>query len=152
VDVEHAPARLRGLPSWLLGQASIEARRLVGTVLAEAGLHRSQYALLASLDEFGPLSQVSLSDRSGLDRSDVVRWVDDLTAQGLSERTRDPRDRRRNVVSMTEHGRRRLAELDIRLARAQDELLRDLSEEDRRQLVVLLGRILGADAGQSEMS
>ena len=62
--------RLRALPSWLLGQLSIEARRVVGEVLAEHDVHRSQYALIASLDEFGPPSQTELSDRSGLDRSD----------------------------------------------------------------------------------
>ena len=78
MDVEGAPSRLRALPSWLLGQVSVRARRVVGDVLAQEGVHRSQFALMASLDEFGPLSQTALSDRSGLDRSDVVRWVDDL--------------------------------------------------------------------------
>ena len=65
MDVENAPDRLRSLPSWLLGQASMEARRIVGGVLTAEGLHRSQYALLSSLEQFGPLSQTELSERSG---------------------------------------------------------------------------------------
>jgi DNA-binding MarR family transcriptional regulator len=143
MDVVNAPDRLRSLPSWLLGQASMEARRVVGQVLAAEGLHRSQYALLASVEQFGPLSQIALSERSGLDRSDVVRWVDELADHGLVERTRDPDDRRRNVISITDQGRHRLAVLDTRLGRAQDELLAGLSTSDREQLVLLLGRVLG---------
>jgi MarR family transcriptional regulator, lower aerobic nicotinate degradation pathway regulator len=143
VDVDNAPNRLRSLPSWLLGQAAVEARRVVGDVLAGEGLHRSQYALMASLEEFGPLSQTALSDRSGLDRSDVVRWVDGLAAGGLVQRTRDPGDRRRNVISITRQGRHRLEELDARLGRAQQDLLRTLSDEERKLLIVLLGRLLG---------
>jgi DNA-binding MarR family transcriptional regulator len=145
MDVGNAPNRLRTLPSWLLGQASVEARRVVSEVLAEAGLHRSQYALIASLEEFGPLSQTALSERSGLDRSDVVRWVDGLAEHGLVERTQDPGDRRRNVISITDPGRRQLEELDARLGGAQDALLRALSTEDRKQLIMLLGRVLGLE-------
>jgi DNA-binding MarR family transcriptional regulator len=143
MDTDNAPDRLRTLPSWLLGQASAEARRMVGEVFAAEGVHRSQFALLAALAQFGPLSQAALSDRSGLDRSDVVRWIDDLTARGLAERTRDPADRRRNAVSLTPAGRDRLDRLDTRLAGAQDALLRPLSGPERAQLVTLLGRLLG---------
>ena len=142
MDVDNAPDRLRTLPSWLLGQLSNEARRVVGEVLAEQQLHRGQYALLASLDQFGPLSQTDLSERSGLDRSDIVRWVDDLAARELIARTRDPNDRRRNVVSITGKGRRLLSRLDARLRDAQDHLLRALSAKERGQLVQLLARAL----------
>lgn len=142
MDVENAPSRLRRLPSWLLGQASVRSRRVVGDVLTDQGTHRSQYALLAGLDEFGPASQAELSEHSGLDRSDVVRWVDELVAQKLARREQDPADRRRNVVTLTATGRRRLAVLDQRIDEAQQELLAGLSADERRQLVALLGKLL----------
>ena len=147
MNAENAPHRLRALPSWLLGQASAAARRVVGDVLTRNGVHRSQYALMASLEEFGPLSQTALSDRTGLDRSDVVRWVDDLADRGIAERRQDPSDRRRNVISITDLGRHRLGELDTQLADAQRELLTALSTDEREQLVLLLGRVLGFDGG-----
>jgi MarR family transcriptional regulator, lower aerobic nicotinate degradation pathway regulator len=152
VDVERAPSRLRSLPSWLLGQAAAEARRVVSDVLTEQGAHRSQFALLAVLDEFGPLSQTALSERSGLDRSDVVRWVDELAADKLVRRSQDPDDRRRNVVTITAAGRRRLDTLHVHLSRAQRDLLSPLSDEERAQLVALLGRILGLRAPEGHGS
>jgi DNA-binding MarR family transcriptional regulator len=144
MDVENAPERLRTLPSWLLGQLSIEARAEVGGALARSGLHRSQYALLAALAEFGAASQADLGERSGLDRSDVVRWIDDLAERGFVQRTRDPEDRRRNVVALTASGRRTLTRLDGEIAKAQERLLERLSATDRNALVRLLRRALGA--------
>lgn len=143
MDTANAPQRLRVLPSWLLGQAAAESRRAVGVVLDAEWVHRSQYALLASLEEFGQQSQADLSDRSGLDRSDVVRWVDELEAAGLVGRERDPADRRRNVISMTAAGRRRLKTLDRQLTEAQGVFLGALSPVERDRLVALLGRLLG---------
>jgi DNA-binding MarR family transcriptional regulator len=142
VDVDSAPDRLRRLPSWLLGQLTVEARRVVGEVLGGHGLHRSQYALLAALEQFGPQSQAQLSERSGLDRSDVVRWVDELAARRLLVRRRDPDDRRRNVVSISAAGRRLLDKLDAEIGAAQDRLLGALSARERKQLVTLLSRAL----------
>jgi MarR family transcriptional regulator, lower aerobic nicotinate degradation pathway regulator len=143
VDVDQAPARLRSMPSWLLAQASIAARRAVTGALTEQGWHRSQFTLLAVLDEFGPLNQTEMSERSGLDRSDIVRWVDELVAHKLVRRTQDPDDRRRNVVTITAAGRRRLDALDARLRQVQRDLLGTLSDKERDQLVALLGRLLG---------
>jgi DNA-binding MarR family transcriptional regulator len=75
--------------------------------------------------------------------SGVVRWVDELAAHKLVRRTQNPNDRRRNVVTITAAGRRRLDALDTRLRRAQRDLLGTLSDKERDQLAALLGRLLG---------
>ena len=145
MDVNGAPTRLRRLPSWLLGQLNVAARRAVGAVFAAHDLHRSQYALLAALEQFGPQSQAALSQRSGLDRSDVVRWVDELAGRRLVARAPDPADRRRNVVSINAAGRRLLDRLDLEIGAAQERLLAALSRSERRQLVQLLAKALGGE-------
>ena len=76
---------MRGLPSWLLNQAALAANRLVADGLEGAvGAHRSQFAVLSALDEFGPASQADLGRRSGIDRSDMVALVNALSATGWS--------------------------------------------------------------------
>jgi MarR family transcriptional regulator, lower aerobic nicotinate degradation pathway regulator len=141
-----APARLQGLPSWLINQAALPANRLVTEVLAGAGTRRYHYSLLAALDEFGPASQADLSRRTTIDRSDMVAIVNELAQQGMVERTPDPRDRRRNVVEITAEGRRRLRKLDRLVAQAQDELLSPLSTDERDQLVDMLTRVVSHHA------
>lgn len=142
MDVENAPSRLRALPTWLVAQAAIRGQQIVAEVLTEQDSHRSEYALLAGLDEFGPQSQTELSERSGLDRSDIVRWVDDLVARKLARRSQDPQDRRRNVITLTASGQRRLGTLDRAVRAAQRRLTQGLSAAERQQLVTLLGRLI----------
>ena len=142
VEIDNAPERLRGLPSWLLNQAALAANRIVGDGLGAVGAHRSHYAVLSALDEFGPASQAALGRRCGIDRSDMVALINALSRDGVVARRPDPADRRRNVVTITTAGRRRLRSLEAVVARLQDALLAPLSAAERRQLVGLLRRVV----------
>ncbi|MFF4423425.1 MarR family winged helix-turn-helix transcriptional regulator [Streptomyces sp. NPDC001549] len=136
------PARLRELPSRLLGQASTHAQRLVTEGLSGADARTWHYAALVALEESGPASQATLSARTGIHRSDLVAVINELAARGLVERTPDPEDRRRNVITLTPPGRRQLHKLEQILTAAQEELLAPLSTREREQLTRLLGRIV----------
>ncbi|UCM87415.1 MarR family winged helix-turn-helix transcriptional regulator [Streptomyces marincola] len=144
MDTEHTtpPQRLRTLPSRLTNQAALAANRIVDRALAGADSRRYHYALLAALEEYGPASQAALGLRTGIDRSDVVATVNDLAERHLLDRAPDPRDRRRNVISITAAGRDRLAHLDRLLAAAQDEFLAPLPAADRHALTGLLTRLV----------
>ena len=142
MEIENAPERLRGLPSWLLNQAALAANRIVGDGLAAVGAHRSHYAVLSALNEFGPASQAALGRRCGIDRSDMVALINALSRNRLVARRPDPADRRRNVITITTAGRRRLRALETVVARLQDALLAPLSAAERRQLVGLLRRVV----------
>ncbi|KAB8185922.1 MarR family winged helix-turn-helix transcriptional regulator [Microbispora catharanthi] len=137
------PQRLRTLPSRLTNQAAQTANRIVDQALAQAGVRRYHYALLAALEEYGPASQAALGRRTGIDRSDMVATVNDLAERQLLERAPDPEDRRRNIVTITAAGRRQLADLDRLIAAAQDEFLAPLPAADRQNLIDLLTRLVG---------
>jgi len=126
----------------LLNQTALVASRLVGDELARVGLRRPHYAVMAALQEVGPASQADLGRRTTIDRSDMVATLDELGEAGLLDRAPDPTDRRRNLVTLTAAGRRRLRQLDRTLADVQGELLAPLSAGERRQLVALLTRVL----------
>lgn len=142
MDSEQASSRLRALPSWLLNQSALRAQRLVTDGLGAVGAHRHHYAVLAALDEFGPDSQAALGRRAGIDRSDMVALVNELSGAGLLARAADANDRRRNLVTITPAGRRRLRTLDAVLADIQDDLLAPLSRDERDQLVGALTRVV----------
>ena len=143
-----APARLRELTSWLLGQASSVAHQLVADRLAAAAAHRYHFSMLTALEESGQSSQAELGRRCGLDRSDVAAVVAELTARGLVEREPDPLDRRRNTVRLTDAGRRHLRALDRAVDDAQDELLAPLADDERQELVRLLTRLVERSPGR----
>jgi DNA-binding MarR family transcriptional regulator len=118
------------------------AHRLLTDNLATAGSRGYHYRLLAALHEFGPASQASLGRRTGMDRSDVVASVNELASRGLVNRSPDPADRRRNIITITQAGAAHLRRLEELLTSVQDELTAPLSPAERHQLIRLLTQIL----------
>ena len=136
------PAVLTQKPSWLVSEVSRVAHRLLTGKLATAGSRGYHYRLLAALQEFGPASQAKLGRRTGMDRSDVVAAVNELVGRGLADRSPDPADGRRNIITITPAGTAHLRRLEELLDDVQNELLAPLSPAERQQLIHLLTRIL----------
>ncbi|MEU2723629.1 MarR family winged helix-turn-helix transcriptional regulator [Streptomyces smyrnaeus] len=136
------PDRLRRRASRLLSQLTMRSDRLINEGLARADGRKWHYAVLASLQEYGPGSQAELSRRSGIYRSDMVGVVKELAERDLVERVPDPDDRRRNVITISVRGRRRLRHLDRILDDLHEELLAPLSTAERDQFLQLLTRLL----------
>jgi DNA-binding MarR family transcriptional regulator len=118
------------------------AHRLLTDKLAAAGSRGYHYRLLAALQEFGPSSQASLGRHTGMDRSDVVASVNELAGRGLVNRSPDPADRRRNVITITPAGVAHLRRLEELLDGVQEELAAPLSPAERHELIRLLTQIL----------
>ncbi|MFF1906503.1 MarR family winged helix-turn-helix transcriptional regulator [Kitasatospora sp. NPDC058218] len=74
------------------------------------------YPVLSALARTGPSSAADLAPEVGLDRSGVTRRASRLEDAGLVRREPDPRDRRAQLLVLTEQGHRAVAELRERLA------------------------------------
>ena len=124
----------------LMQLARVASQRLA-EALAEAGLSGPAFALLDTLDRGGPASQLDVARRLGVHPSNVVRGLDQMEAAGLTARTRDPHDRRRQLVELTPAGRRKLAQARAIAHTVELELLDELNATERRRLEGLLGRV-----------
>ncbi|WP_190025077.1 MarR family winged helix-turn-helix transcriptional regulator [Streptomyces hiroshimensis] len=146
----RTPDRLRRRASRLLSQLTVRSDRLINEGLAQAADARKwHYAVLASLQDFGPGSQATLSGRTGIYRSDMVGVLNELAERGFVERAPDPGDRRRNIITISAEGRRHLRRLDKVLDDLHDELLAPLNPAERDQFVQLLTRLLDHHARTS---
>ena len=132
---------MRNLPSYLLTQTAMHAGRLVTEGFAAAGARGYHYRLLASLVEDGPASQATLGRRTGIHLSDMVTALNELEAGAYVARAPDPADRRRNVITVTDAGRDRAAELAERAAAVQEQLLAPLDPAEREQFTALLAKL-----------
>ncbi|MGW1412209.1 MarR family winged helix-turn-helix transcriptional regulator [Streptomyces sp. NPDC002403] len=106
--------------------------------LVRTGSRKWHYAVLATLEEFGPASQAELVSRTGIYRSDMVTVINELADRELVERSPNPADRRQNIITLTRQGHRQLLKLDKLLTQAESELLAPLSPPEREQLARLL--------------
>jgi DNA-binding MarR family transcriptional regulator len=109
------------------------------------GLRSYHYRLLAALEEWGPAGQADLGRSTSVDRSDVAAVLGELERLGLTERTVNPDNRRRNIVSITPAGSKQLRALDHVVGEIQQRVLAPLSQNERRQLTKLLRKLADAD-------
>ncbi|MEV6116189.1 MarR family transcriptional regulator [Streptomyces sp. NPDC052109] len=136
---------IRSLPSWLLGRAAARGRALVAAALAAEGQKMWHHVVLSAVRDLQPVAQADLGRGVGLDPKDLVGVLNDLQSAGHVVRAPDPRDRRKNAVSLTDDGARLLARCEKAAREANDELLAPLTAAERDQFTGLLIRISGTD-------
>ena len=125
----------------LLSRANARAQAIRLEAFAEAGSTGYMSRLLASLADEGVASQAELSRRTGIDPSDVVAVLNEMSAKGFVSRERDPADGRRNVVTLTRSGRAELRRLDAVVTGVQERFLAPLTQAERRQFVRMLVKL-----------
>jgi MarR family transcriptional regulator, lower aerobic nicotinate degradation pathway regulator len=141
------PSRIQDRPTWLISRTYARSHKALtdGFEASGTGLRSYHYRLLAALEEAGPASQANLGRYTSVDRSDVVTVLSELERLGLAQRTVDPDNRRRNVVSITRAGSKQLRALDNVIDEVQERVLAPLSQSERRQLMKLLRKLADAD-------
>lgn len=133
--------RVAGRPTWLLSRANARAQGLLVDAFGAEGVRGYHFRVLAALDQYGAVSQADLGRHTGIDRSDVVATLNDLADSGLADRTPDPEDRRRNIVTLTRRGAAKLDRLDAVLDEVQDAVLAPLTASERKSFVRLLSKL-----------
>jgi DNA-binding MarR family transcriptional regulator len=82
-------------------------------------------------------------------RQSIQRLADNLVAEGLATYTRDPDDRRRQIITLTSKGKKLLDEMESDFDRWSGRLVKQLGKENVSQMIEhldALKRILDADA------
>ncbi len=128
VPVPHdLPGEVGADLAWLLGQALHGFLTLCEQVSSEfpAGL-RGVHVLRAADGQ--ARNQLEIANLLGVDRSVMVRIVDELERSGLVARCPDPTDRRARLLAPTPLGRQRLAETNEQLAQVEAHLLAPLAD------------------------
>ncbi|HNA79672.1 MAG TPA: MarR family transcriptional regulator, partial [Turneriella sp.] len=68
----------------------------------------------------------------------ITRILDKLEQEGLVERGSEPGDRRCHRIALTQQGEKRISTIFPKFAAAMDELFKDLTADEQKQLNDLL--------------
>jgi DNA-binding MarR family transcriptional regulator len=106
------------------------------------GIKLRQLMLLSYLRAGAPALQQQLCESLWLDPNNCVLLLNELEELGYVERRRDPADRRRHVVDITDEGRLALERGERAQESLGDEILAGLGDEERSTLRSLLSGAL----------
>lgn len=128
----------------LITQAHHFVRHRIEAALADSGLQARHFGALTVLAE-AACSQQQLARRLAISEQAVLQVVDDLERAGRVARDRDPQDRRRYALRITEPGRLALLTARRVVEAAEAEMGTTLGADGRAELAGLLAALLRAD-------
>ncbi len=130
---------------YLLRRAYVKAT-LSARACVDQEIPVREVAMLAILAERGAVSQRALSDLTGVNRTIMVKVVDDLEARGWVVRERNADDRRSYALRLTAGGSAALDRLLADLDRGELLLTESLTKAERARLRSVLSTLLDGEA------
>jgi len=106
------------------------------------GMRLKQFMTLGYVRDRGSVSQQELETAMLIDANAVVLLLNELEAAGWSVRRRDPNDRRRHLVEITDSGKTAVDRAEKARETLEEEILAGMSPDDRATLTKLLRRVL----------
>jgi DNA-binding MarR family transcriptional regulator len=135
---DQAPASL----AFLLSQVGIYASQRFAQRIGAIDLQPPMFRVLNMIDAAEGRSQQAIGEAIGAPASRMVAIVDELERRGLVERRGHPGDRRVRALYLTGAGRKLLGRGRRIAGEHERELMRGMSETERKRLVALLGKIV----------
>lgn len=125
----------------LFSRVSRRFRRATLSALEPTGINPHQARALRTVVRHGPLRPSQLAELLGIALRSTTQVVDGLVELGLLDREPDPADRRAVLVSATQTGTERAAEIAaIRAAQSREQLgvLTPTDQAELRRVLLLL--------------
>ena len=130
---------------YLVTQAHYRLRKVGDDKLTGTGLRVRHFGPLAVLDGSGPLAQQQLAEHLAITEPAASPLVEELVKAGLVGRGRDPHDRRRYALEITDAGRQQLLMLHKAVDELQSDIAAMLGPGGDAELHALLLKVLESD-------
>jgi DNA-binding MarR family transcriptional regulator len=111
------------------------------------GMNLRNMVTLAYLRDHPSVSQQTMTEDLSMDSNTGVLVLNDLEDLEYAERRRDPSDRRRHIVDITDEGLAALERAEVAQGSIEDEILGGLSLAERAELRRLLVKALERHQG-----
>jgi DNA-binding MarR family transcriptional regulator len=115
---------------------------------AGRGMTLLQITALHLISARAPVTLTDLAQALGTGSPATSAMVDRLIRTGLVARAPDPQDRRRVELTITDHARKMIGEIDSSTARRLQAALNDIGPQGRRYLIDMLRDTIRRSTGQ----
>lgn len=127
-------------------------RHFARTVAATTGITPGLLGMLQVIAANPGLAQSRLAEAMEVDRSTIVKVVDQLEARGLIVREPSPSDKRSYCLRLTDAGAAELPRMQRLMLEHEDEFAQPLSAQEREQLIQLLRRLYLRAEDEAELA
>ena len=136
------PYRIEEQVGYLLRRAHQRASSIFQVSIGDPNITPTQYSSMVKLHEYTELSQNHLGRLVGMDKATMQGVVRRLKERRLVDSRPHPGDARRTLLSLTTEGHRLITRLLVNGPAVSRETLKPLSNQEQRQLLELLSRIV----------
>ena len=106
-----------------------------------------EFVMLAHLREDNPIPQQELGEMLCIDANNLVLLLNELESRGFAYRRRDPADRRRHLVEITDGGLAAFENAERGIESVEDDVLAALTSQERVDLQGLLMKAIDGAPG-----
>ncbi len=106
-----------------------------------------EFVMLANLREHSPIPQQDLGEMLCIDANNLVLLLNELESREFAYRRRDPADRRRHLVEITDGGLAAFENAERGIGSVEDVVLASLNSHERVELQGLLTKALEGAPG-----
>lgn len=117
---------------FIFGSTIRALHKATASAFEEGGLELSpeQFHLLKIISSKEDSIQTELAETLQLDKSGIMRHIDQMEAKGLVQRINDANDRRKKYIILTELGSSKLDECKTILDKLSDSILKGISDAE----------------------
>ncbi len=127
----------------LIHTVDLEITQYLKRQLAPYRLAPEQHLILALLMEREGMSQNTIAEQLGKDKSSITRMIVSLEGKGYIRRKGSPYDRRSVEVYLTDKGKELRDVVNTISKTTRERLNKGLMEEETSELIRLLGKVRG---------
>lgn len=132
---------LGDLAGYHLRRASAAFAADFARVLAGTGMRQVLFGILSVIAANPGINQGAVGRSLGILRANMVSLINELVDSGFVERRVSGEDRRAFSLKLSKIGASMLADCLVRIRAHEEDMLADLSRNDRAHLIALLGKI-----------
>ncbi|MGT2959889.1 MarR family winged helix-turn-helix transcriptional regulator [Streptococcus caballi] len=118
-----------------------EMDRRFSKILEPYAISSREYGVLLTIHEQTLLTQLKIGELNKLDRTTIGQLVDHLEAKGFLQRQKNPKDRRQNLLELTEAGQNLVREMWHKMQAVEVEVIQTLPDRQKETLLSIVERL-----------
>lgn len=139
---EGIPNNITVYIGFLLSKAAQKIKSNADEELETYNISSQHFGVLIYLNQIENVSQIDIANALLIDRTTMVKIIDQLENENYVQRLKNPTDRRKYNIVISNEGKQLLAKVEKRIKEIEQEFLSPLSKDEVNNLISNLKKLI----------